>query len=165
MVGALTLVRSTVLGEIVCREVVLVENCIVTATATSTRRQAGCVRYSYLTLDSLVPQRYRCQPDTAIRAALAAATLADPSMTSAQEAALSANVAFSIVPQFTALDYGNPSYAQLSAVCPLEISAGADDGGEMGIFHDLFTALREKNLGVRLSEYIRLGLEAGVLHA
>jgi hypothetical protein len=35
----------------------------------------------------------------------------------------------------------------------------------MGVFHNLFTALRERNLGIRLSEYLRLGLEAGVLHA
>jgi hypothetical protein len=163
--GALTLARATVFGTISCREVVLIENSIVTATVTSARRQAGCVRYSYLTLDSLVPQRYRCQPDTAIRIALAAATVADPSMTAAQEAALSANIALGIVPRFTASDYGDPSYAQLSAVCAAEIAAGADDGGEMGVFHDLFTALRERNLGIRLSEYLRLGLEAGVLHA
>jgi hypothetical protein len=163
--GALTLARTTVFGTIACREVVLIENAIVTATVTSARRQAGCVRYSYLTLDSLVPQRYRCQPDTAIRIALAAATVADPSMTAAQEAALSANTALGIVPRFTASDYGDPAYAQLSAVCAIEISAGADDGAEMGVFHDLFTALREKNLGIRLSEYLRLGLEAGVLHA
>jgi len=163
--GALTVTRSTVFGTLACREVVLIENTIVTATAKSARRQAGCVRYSYLTLDSLVPQRYRCQPDSAVRAALAAATLADPSLTAAQEAALSADVAFATVPRFTAIDYGNPAYAQLSAICPAEISAGADDGGEMGAFHNLYTALREKNLGIRLSEYIRLGLEAGVLHA
>ena len=163
--GALTLARTTVLGTMSCREVVLIENSIVTATVTSARRQAGCVRYSYLTLDSLVPQRYRCQPDNAIRIALAAATAADPSMTAAEEAALSANIALGIVPRFTASDYGDPAYAQLSAVCAVEISGGADDGGEMGVFHDLFTALREKNLGVRLSEYLRLGLEAGVLHA
>jgi hypothetical protein len=163
--GALTLARSTVFGTLAVREVVLIENAIVTATATSTRRQAGCVRFSYLTLDSLVPQRYRCQPDTAIRTALAAATVANPALTAAQEAALSADIALAIVPQFTGDAYGDPLYGQLSSVCPAEISAGADDDGEMGVFHDLFTALREKNLGLRLAEYIRLGLEAGVLHA
>ena len=163
--GALTLARSTVFGTIAVREATLIENSILTATAKSERLQSGCVRFSYLTIDSQVPQRYRCQPDTAIGTALAAAVAADPSMTAAQQAALAAQVALTIVPQFSALDYGDPAYAQLSEVCPVEITAGADDGGEMGVFHDLFTALREVNLGIRLAENLRMGLEAGVLHA
>jgi hypothetical protein len=162
--GALSLTRSTVFGRIAVREATLIENSILTVTAKSERLQSGCVRFSYLTVDSVVPQRYRCQPDTAIAAALAAAAVADPSMTPAQQTALAAQVALTIVPQFSAIDYGDPAYAQLSEVCPAEIAAGADDGGEMGVFHDLFTALREVNLGIRLAENLRMGLEAGVLH-
>jgi hypothetical protein len=162
--GALSLTRSTVFGTISVREATLIENSILTATATSERLQSGCVRFSYLTIDSVVPQRYRCQPDTAISTALAAAVVANPSMTAAQQAALAAQVALTIIPQFSAIDYGDPAYAQLSDVCPPEITAGADDGGEMGVFHDLFTALREVNLGIRLAENLRMGLEAGVLH-
>ncbi len=163
--GALTLIRSTVFGMISVREATLIENSILTATATCERLQAGCVRFSYLTIDSVVPQRYRCQPDTAMAAALAAALLVNPSMTSPQQAALDARVEVATVPQFSAIEYGDPAYAQLAEVCPAEITAGADDGGEMGVFHDLFTALREVNLGIRLAENLRMGLEAGVLHA
>jgi hypothetical protein len=46
-----------------------------------------------------------------------------------------------------------------------EIRAGADDGAEMGAFHLLFEPQREKNLRLRLDEYLRFGLEAGIFYA
>ena len=42
---------------------------------------------------------------------------------------------------------------------------GADDGGEIGVMHALQQALRESNLRVRLQEYLRFGLVAGLFHA
>ena len=57
----------------------------------------------------------------------------------------------------------DPGYMQLHASCPVEIRSGADDGSEMGVFHDLFQVQRETNLRARLQEYLRFGLEAGVL--
>ena len=41
---------------------------------------------------------------------------------------------------------------------------GADDEGEMGVFHDLYQPQREANLRVRLEEYLRFGLEAGIFY-
>ena len=35
----------------------------------------------------------------------------------------------------------------------------------MGVLHDLFQAQREINLRVRLNEYLRFGLEAGIVFA
>ena len=35
----------------------------------------------------------------------------------------------------------------------------------MGAYHDLYAPQRETNLGIRLDEYLRFGLEAGVFHA
>jgi hypothetical protein len=35
----------------------------------------------------------------------------------------------------------------------------------MGAFHDLFAPQRETNLSIRLDEYLRFGLDAGVFHA
>jgi hypothetical protein len=45
-----------------------------------------------------------------------------------------------------------------------EIREGADDEAEMGAFHELFEPQRETNLRVRLDEYLRFGLEAGIFY-
>ncbi len=45
------------------------------------------------------------------------------------------------------------------------IRDGADDGGEMGVLHAAFQPLRETNLRIRLDEYLRFGLQAGVFYA
>ena len=67
-------------------------------------------------------------------------------------------------PQFTSLRLGDPAYAQLSRRCPAAIRTGADDGAEMGAFHDLYQPQREAHLRTRLAEYLRFGLEAGVFY-
>ena len=41
---------------------------------------------------------------------------------------------------------------------------GADDESEMGVFHHLYGAQRETNLRIRLAEYLRVGLRAGVFY-
>jgi hypothetical protein len=70
-----------------------------------------------------------------------------------------------VLPQFTSLRYGDPGYAQLSRLCPSDITEGADDEAELGAFHDLHQRQREANLRTRLDEYLRFGLEAGVFYA
>jgi hypothetical protein len=35
----------------------------------------------------------------------------------------------------------------------------------MGAFHGLYAPRRESNLRTRLDEYLRVGLEAGIIHA
>ena len=67
-------------------------------------------------------------------------------------------------PQFTSLRFGDPGYGQLSLRCAEAIRRGADDEAEMGVFHDLFQPQRETNLRVRLDEYLRFGLEAGIFY-
>ena len=44
------------------------------------------------------------------------------------------------------------------------IREGADDGGEMGVMHALFQPQRETNLRIRLDEYLRFGLHAGMFY-
>ncbi|WP_431970455.1 hypothetical protein [Nocardia sp. bgisy134] len=100
------------------------------------RRQIGCVRFSYLPLESRVPRRYRTEP-------------AEPPHR----------------PHFTSLRYGDPGYAQLRPSTPDAIRRGADDGGEMGVTHYLHEPQREINLRLRLDEYLRFGLEAGFIYA
>ncbi len=104
------------------------------------RRQVGCVRFSYVSLDSTVPRRYRCQP--------------------AEEA-----TADRVFPQFASVTYGKPAYAQLAPACAPEITAGADDEGEMGAWHFLAQTLRGEALRAGLDEYLRVGLEAGTFFA
>ncbi|WP_341649539.1 hypothetical protein [Thauera humireducens] len=60
--------------------------------------------------------------------------------------------------------YGTPAYAQLAVRTPAEIRRGADDEGEMGALHHLYAAQRETNLRIRLAEYLRVGLCAGLFH-
>jgi hypothetical protein len=111
-----------------------------TAPVRAQRKQAGCVRFSYLPMSASVPRRYYCQPHAA-----------------GPEARLR--------PQFASLRYGEPGYGRLSQGCAREIRAGADDESEMGAFHKLYQPQRETNLRVRLNEYLRIGLEAGIFYA
>ena len=52
----------------------------------------------------------------------------------------------------------------MAAACPLEIRQGADDGAEMGAWRFLRQPQREANLRTSLDEYLRLGLEAGLIY-
>ena len=47
--------------------------------------------------------------------------------------------------------------------CAEEIRRGAEDGSEMGAFHDLFQPQREDNLRARLDEYTPAGSDAGLI--
>lgn len=112
-------------------------NSIFTGNVTVERRQTGCVRFSFLPRGSLVPRRFHCQPTD-----------------DADNRRIS--------PRFTSLSYGQPGYGQLASTCPPEISAGADDEGEMGAFHFLQQTQRIGSLQASLDEHLRFGLEAGV---
>ncbi len=102
------------------------------------RRQMGCVRFSWVLPGSRVPAAFHCEP----------ALSGDPDR---------------VIPRFTSTRYGTPGYAQLAPWCPDEIRRGAEDGSEMGAFHDLFQPQREDNLRSRLDEYTPAGTDAGVL--
>lgn len=145
----LTIRNSTVIGKVHTREIELASNSIFlarlaendpwNAPVISTRKQVGCVRFSYVPFFSQTPRRYRCQPTK-------------PS----DEARMR--------PQFNSLRYGDAAYAQLSQRAAPEIRAGAEDDAEMGAFHDLYQPQRESNLRTRLDEYLRFGLEAGIFY-
>ena len=86
---------------------------------------------------SLVPRRFHCLPDAE-----------HPD----------------VQPQFTSLRYGDPGYAQLRPASGKAILQGADDEGEIGVMHALFQPQREANLRIRLDEYLRFGLHAGIFY-
>jgi hypothetical protein len=146
--GPLGAAGSTVIGAVHALALEEVSNSILLAAAPSVtpaappvwaeRLQRGCVRFSYLPLESRAPRRYRCQPSLA-------APRSHPELTSSR--------------------YGDPAYCQLDARTPREIQRGADDEGEMGAFHHLHLSQRETNLRIRLDEYLRFGLEAGIFYA
>ncbi|MFF4358115.1 hypothetical protein [Streptomyces sp. NPDC001604] len=65
-------------------------------------------------------------------------------------------------PLFVSVRYGTPWYGQLADRCPEEIRRGADDGAELGAFHDLYRPQREDGLRARLAEYTPAGADAGI---
>jgi hypothetical protein len=148
--GEVSIVATTLIGKVRSRVLRLVSNSIIAARLAASdawtfpvhadRRQDGCVRFSFIPIGSRTPRRFQCQP-------------------------ANATDALRVQPQFTAERYGAPAYGQLSDRCAKEIRTGADDESEMGAFHDLFAPQRETNLSIRLDEYLRFGLDAGVFHA
>jgi hypothetical protein len=147
--GALRVDASTVIGKVRAAELTasnaifhaqLAEADSWSAALVVERRQAGYVRYSYVPWSAQLPPRYGCQPPDAAAAG-------------------------TVAPVFTSLRYGDPAYCQLHAACPRGIRCGADDGGEMGVYHDVFAPQRAAALTARLDEYMRFGLEAGLIFA
>jgi hypothetical protein len=156
--------RSTIFGATAVRSVES-SNAICTGPIIATRRQVGCVRFSFIPPDSLVPRRHRCQPDLEVTARLERAQKA-PSvpLTAIERLQIVDTVHRWLVPAFTSTRYGVPGYAQLLLSAPLQIRAGADDEAEMGAFHDLFAPQRDADLRTRLEEFLRFGLTAGIVY-
>ncbi|CAN5908988.1 hypothetical protein BH23GEM7_BH23GEM7_24100 [soil metagenome] len=145
-----TLERVTLFGQVNVRELTLASEVIFTAPVIAQRRQAGCVRFSYVPAGSQTPRRFQCQPD------LVLAGVTDP--------AEQARIRGRLVPTFTSERFGDPGYAQLRLSAALEIRAGAENGSEMGAFSALMQPQREANLRTRLEEYLPFGLEAALIY-
>ncbi|MDH4051206.1 MAG: hypothetical protein OEU93_06465 [Rubrivivax sp.] len=146
----LALVDATVVGLLHARLLTLASNTIFqarlppaaappwTAAVRVQRRQQGCLRFSWLPAGAVTPRRHHCVSDEH-----------DPSLR----------------PQFTSVRYGDAAYLQLAEVTPPAIRQGADDEGEIGLMHPLAQPQREANLRIRLDEYLRFGLAAGLFYA
>jgi hypothetical protein len=156
-----TLRRTTVFGAVYIRELSLASEVIFTAPVVAERRQAGCVRFSYVPKKSQTPRRYRCQPDLALTERVQELGL-DPeeNLSPLEEARVRAR----LQPSFTSIHYGAPGYAQLGLTAAEELRTGAEDGSEMGAFSHLKQPQREANLRIRLEEYLPFGLEAGLIY-
>lgn len=144
-----TIKTSTLIGKVYAREFPLVTDSILLARLADVdswnapvwaeRKQSGCIRFSFLPFESIVPRRFRCQPDSVENSRL-------------------------IAPRFTSLSYGQAAYCQLAAITDDLIRRGAEDESEMGVFHHLYAPQRESNLKIRLREYLRVGLQAGIFY-
>ncbi|MEU5536811.1 hypothetical protein [Streptomyces sp. NPDC020362] len=131
--------RTTVIGEVHTHAVETAENSVFTGRLHVARRGIGCLRYCYVPPGSRTPRRHRCQPD------LAGHGQRDR-----------------VRPLFSSTRYGTPWYGQLADGCAEEIRRGADDGAELGAFHDLYRPQREDGLRARLAEYTPAGADAGI---
>jgi len=159
-----TVEASSIFGALAAKTL-RASNSIFTGRAEAGRRQVGCVRFSFLPLESSVPRRYRCQPDLEIATRIEELERSTGMLLSAADRdAIRVGTAAVVRPIFTATRYGAPAFAQLAAQCPSQLRTGADDEAEMGAFHELYQPQREANLRVRLDEYLRVGLEAGLFY-
>jgi len=164
--GELSMRQSTVLGE-VSAKMMDASNCIFMKKVEVTRTQQGCIRFSYIPTSSITPRRYRCQPDFEISTQIKELEAQGPWGPIEKEAhilKIRERIQQWLLPIFNTSVYGHHAYAQLSESTPDQIMKGADNGSEMGVFNFLQQAKREANIKIVLEEYLRLGLEAGIIY-
>ncbi len=145
--GEVQLSRCTVLGDIVVHRLDASE-CILRDYAEVDDTQHGCVRFTAWADGSVLPRKYE-----SVRIPPGA-------------------------PLFTSTDFGQPGYVQLlptvdSAVLPLTdptaapqttISAGAEDGSEMGAFAREKNPIKERGLLIKFQEFMPTGLVPVVIY-
>lgn len=158
----LHLERCTVFGEVLVHRADRIDTSIVVGRVDVARRRRGCVRYSAVPPGSRTPRRYRCQPDLA-EAALREAFA--PDLPDAERQLRLAALRLRLEPRFDSVRYGTPTYARLAATAAVEIREGAEDGSEMGVYHDLYAPQRRVNLDARLLDHTPAGFDAGVVAA
>ena len=142
--GAFTLNGCTVVGRVHASLLPLVSDSILWASKAAgavsglvaDRKQQGCVRFSFLPIGAVTPPPYQC---------VIQATAAPQ-------------------PYFISTRYGQPGYMKLMACTDDSIRRGADDGSEMGAYHFVFAPQRERDLQIRLQEYVPAGLEYGLIY-
>jgi hypothetical protein len=155
----LTISDTTVFGIVDVHAIALAENCIFTGCVNVARRQIGCMRFCYVPCHCRTPRRlplptrrsdrrgasphHRCRP----------APCRDPQRATAPAAAVHVRAL---------------RHAGLCAARPAvraEIVRGADDGSEMGAYHDLYQPQRAANLRARLAQFTPAGMHVGLLFA
>ena len=162
--SACQIVRSTVFGRTKVQQVGLGSESIFVERVLVERAQMGCMRFSYVPRhpdaaeDSRTPRRYRCQPDLALAEKAQELGVA---ATSDLPAEVAQSIRSRIRPHFTNSHYGLPGYTQLTTSTAAEITSGAENESEMGVWWHLMNHQRAANLSAALNEYLRFGLEAG----
>lgn len=135
--GALTLESSTLVGDVHARRLEASNGILVGRTVIELK-QEGCLRFSSVGPGSETPRGFRCQP--------------------------ALGPGDGQVPHFASLSFGAPAYARLADGTPPGIATGSEDESEMGVYRRRYEPQRHADLRTRLDEYLRLGLEAGVIH-
>jgi hypothetical protein len=155
--------RTTIFGRVNNRECTLASDVIFTGPVRVGQRQTGCIRFSYVPVDSATPPQYRCQPALAVSMSqdiLRKKGITDPQVLLDEQIRIQSEVH----PVFTSEQYGDPGYAQLGILCGDEIARGACGGQEMGVFFTLRQPDRKDSLQTVMDEYLRLGLELGIIY-
>ena len=161
--AVLTIKRSTVFGSVQVHAIELAENSLFMGCLNVARRQLGCMRFCYVPPGCRTPQRYHCQPDLAEQPIVVPAPKAELQGPQTTGDAASQLARERVRPRFNSERYGQPAYAQLAATCADEITRGADDESEMGVFHDLFQPQRAANLRARLNDSTPAGMNVGII--
>jgi hypothetical protein len=140
--GVVSLSRCTVLGPAYVHRLEASE-CILHDVVTVENTQNGCVRFSAWASGSVIPRQYE-------------------SVQIAPYAGL-----------FNSIAFGQPAFAQLrdgvdiailSGAPGATISAGAEDGSEMGAFAGEQNPVKERSLLVKYEEFMPLGLNPVLIH-
>ena len=161
--AALTIIRSTVFGQVQTHLIHLAENSIFNGQVLACRRQTGCVRFCYVAPNSKTSRRFECQPDMVEKAVRERFARGD--ITPQQRDLELASERLRVEPDFNSVRYGAATYAQLTDACAAEIRTGADDESEMGVFHDLFQPQRIASLEAHLNEYTPASMYAKIFLA
>ncbi|MFG2106459.1 hypothetical protein [Micromonospora chersina] len=149
------LCNVTVLGQSAMRALTAT-NTIFTAAVVVTRRQTGCVRYSFVPAESATPRAFRCQPTLAL--AEAAQAKGAPLTTDEAE-----TVRLSVQPVLMDVSADEPTLAMLHPLCPAAIRTGGEDECEMGAFARAAFGIAAANLVSLLDDFLPVALEAGVI--
>lgn len=140
--GQVQLSRCSIMGKAVMHRLYASE-CILDDTVTVENLQDGCVRFSAWSTGSVLPRQYE-----------------------SVEIAPGA-------PLFTSRDFGQPGYGQLQAGVDAAIvsgapgatvSAGAEDGSEMGAYARDKNPIKERSLLIKYQEFMPLGLVPVIIY-
>jgi hypothetical protein len=66
-------------------------------------------------------------------------------------------------PRLVSTDLGHPAYGRLADGCPAEIRSGAEDGGEIGVFHGVNEQGRRAGLRATLDDALPSRISAAVI--
>lgn len=150
-----TLCNVTVLGTSSLRSLTAT-NTVFAETVQVTRRQTGCVRYSFVPAGSATPRTFHCQPALALGAAEEAARR--PLTADEADAVRLANE-----PVFLDVSAGEPTLAMLHPLCPDSVRSGGDEDAEMGAFARAAYGIAVSNVRALSDEYLPVALEAGII--
>ncbi|MCD4725853.1 MAG: hypothetical protein K8R63_13530 [Bacteroidales bacterium] len=132
--GTVEIERATMFGGIEALRLNASET-IFTKTSTVADTQNGCFRFSAAPEDSRLPKPY-------------------------ESYLFSGDTNY----WFTSKRFGQPGYAQITEVAPIEIMRGAETGSEMGAFSSLINPIKMDNLQTKVEEYMPFGLIPLFIH-
>jgi len=151
----MTCARSTFLGHVHVHEMNRADSCIFTEPVSVMQKSGGSFRYSFVPMAKDTPE--------AVRASLAA-SYCQPAqaLTGVVDAGERATILTQLQPDFIATVHGKPGYCRLGVTTPEEITKGAEDGSEMGVYHGQQQPQVIANLQRILEEYTPFGTEIDI---